>query len=91
MRYVAMVSCLMLASAALGSGVCAAVVVREAVPASDLASLAPAETVPLAAGRVVAVDPAMGRSRSSMPRSRASISDIKQASATRPAGWSLLT
>ena len=65
MRYVAMVSCLMLVSAALGSGVCAAVVqhreMHEAMPASDLASLAPAEAVPLAAGRVVAVDPGDGR------------------------------
>jgi len=65
MRYVAMVSGLMLASAAVGSGVCAAVVqhrgMHEAMPASDLASLAPAEIVPLAAGRVVAVDPSHGK------------------------------
>ena len=65
MRHVAMVSCLMLASATLGSGVYAAVVqhreMHEAMPACDLAGLAPAEMVPLAAGRVVAVDPGDGK------------------------------
>jgi Cu/Ag efflux protein CusF len=47
------------------SGVCAAVVqhrpMRDAVPAKDLASLAPVEAVSLTAGRVVAVDPGGGK------------------------------
>ena len=65
MRYLIMVSCLALVSAALGEGVCAAVIqhrgTHDAPPASDRASLAPAETVPLAAGRVVAVDRGDGK------------------------------
>jgi Cu/Ag efflux protein CusF len=63
MRYVTMLSCLVLVSAVLGSGVCAAVVqhrgMREA--ANELGRPAPAEIVPLAAGRVVAVDPGDGK------------------------------
>jgi Cu/Ag efflux protein CusF len=64
MRYVTMVSCL-LVSAVLASGVCAAVVqhraMHAAMPTSDLASVAPVEAVPLAAGRVVAIDPGNGK------------------------------
>ena len=67
MRRIVLISWLVLISAALGSGVCAAVVHDRAVhgrtaasqgPISrlDIASLAPQEVYPLAKGRVVAVD-----------------------------------
>ena len=69
MRRIVLISWLVLISAALGSGVCAAVVHDRAmhgraaaaqvpVPSLDIASLAPREVYPLAKGRVVAVDPA---------------------------------
>ena len=68
MRRIVLISWLVLISAALGSGVCAAVVHDRAGhgraaasqgpnPYRDIASLAPQEVHPLAKGQVVAVDP----------------------------------
>lgn len=67
MRRIVLISWLVLISAALGSGVCAAVVHDRALHGRtaaaqgptlylDIASLAPQEVYPLAKGRVVAVD-----------------------------------
>ena len=72
MRRIALISWLVLISAALGSGVCAAVVhdrvlhsraaaAQAPSPNMDISSLAPEEVYPLAKGRVVAVDPANAR------------------------------
>ncbi|MBS0221711.1 MAG: copper-binding protein [Proteobacteria bacterium] len=65
MRRVALVSWLVLVLAALGTGVCAAVIrnqsIHDAGRSRDVGGLPPAEVFPLAAGRVVAVDPKDGK------------------------------
>lgn len=69
MRRMALISWLVLVSAALGTGVCAAVVRNQSIHdaghdvgrSHDISSLPPAEVFPLAAGRVVAVDPKDGK------------------------------
>ncbi len=64
MRRMALISWLVLVSGVLGTGVCAPVVRNQSIHhvsrSRDISSLPPAEVFPLAAGRVVAVDPKDG-------------------------------